>query len=356
VMNSILKTRRELSAGIEPDMLPEISPQSRPVSGAVTGLTLLLDFPDSPGTIPRSEVENCLNLHGYANFGCNGSVRDYFSDVSGGLLDYTNHITEYYTAIHNKSYYTDPSIRYGVRARELIREALAYLDEAVDFDFSALTTDADGNILAINALYAGEVDNSWSEGLWPHKWILFPVFRTDGVRSRSYQITAIRNDLSLRVFCHENGHMLLGWPDLYDYGDESRGIGDYGLMGYGGHNDNPVPPCAHLRIMAGWDTVIDITDASPGETFTHTQGSQTTFLYTHPANPFEYYLFESRIKTGRNASIMEEKVTCSAMVILICSTRIHSRIQTGGAVGNRVWLFGTSRSLAAAIPLLSGNQ
>jgi len=64
-------------------------------------------------------------------------VRDYYYDVSNGNLTYTNHVTAYYTALHERSYYTDPNIGYGTRARELINEALLWLDDTAgqNFDF-----------------------------------------------------------------------------------------------------------------------------------------------------------------------------------------------------------------------------
>ena len=40
----------------------------------------------------------------------------------------------------------------------------------------------------------------------------------DGVSTYRYQITNIGNSLTLATFCHENGHMICFWPDLYDYG------------------------------------------------------------------------------------------------------------------------------------------
>ena len=49
------------------------------------------------------------------------------------------------------------------------------------------------------------------------------------------------DDLSIGTFCHENGHLLCRFPDMYDYGErdgdtvESAGIGGYCLMGSGNH-------------------------------------------------------------------------------------------------------------------------
>lgn len=277
---------------------------SESLTGPVLGLTLLIEFPDEPATIPKAEIENYLNQNGYSNYENNGSVRDYFHDVSGGLLDYTNYVTDYYTAAHNKDYYTDESIPYGNRACELIREALFWLD-GQGFDFSTLSTDG-GYILAINAFYAGGRDNVWAEGLWPHMGYLWPVFSADGVNSRYYQITNIGDKLKLRTFCHENGHMICHWPDLYDYGGESRGIGNYGLMAGGASNKNPVPPNPSFRSQSGWETIIDITNIAPGSLLSHTANSLTTYRYSHPNNPDEYFLIESRTRYGRNAAIPDE--------------------------------------------------
>ena len=43
-----------------------------------------------------------------------------------------------------------------------------------------------------------------------------------GKKVYKYQITNIGSSLALGTFCHENGHMLCGFPDIYDYGYDSR--------------------------------------------------------------------------------------------------------------------------------------
>ncbi len=282
------------------------SAPAAPLSGSVLGLTLLIDFPDVPGTITRNDVNDYANLDGYSGYGNNGSVMNYFEDISNGSLDYTNHVVEYYTASHNKSYYTNESISYGTRAKELIDEALDDLDD-LGFDFSILSTDASDYILAINAFYAGEADNAWAQGLWPHQgWLNSRTF--DGVTTRQYQISNMGNALGLSIFCHENGHMICDWPDLYDYGGESSGAGNYCLMAEGAsaNSTNPVPPNPHYRNLKGWETVIEISTDLLGTLRTHIANSFTTYRYSHPSNPKEFFLIESRIKSGRNDYIPDE--------------------------------------------------
>jgi len=280
-----------------------------PISGSVLGLTLLIDFPDEPGTITESEVDAYLNSFGYNGFSNNGSIREYFSDVSNGNLDYTNVLAAYYTALHPKAYYNDTSINFGERARELILEALEALD-ADGFNFSQLSTNSYGQILSINVLYAGDRDVGWSKGLWPHQsWV--SGFSADGVSSSGYQITNMGTAMSIGTFCHENGHLLMDWPDLYDYdsGSGATGIGAYGLMSGGSFGDggrNPTPPNAYFRDLAGWETVTHLDNSASNGIFSHTANSNTSFKYTNPNNYGEHFWIESRIKSGRSASLPDE--------------------------------------------------
>jgi M6 family metalloprotease-like protein len=275
------------------------------LTGNVRGLTLLIDFADDVSVVPQAEVNNYLNQQGYTNFGNNGSVRDYFSDVSGGQLAYTNHTTAYYRALHPKTYYTDPAIGYTVRAQELIVEALQALD-AQGFDFSTLSVDENGSIRAINMFYAGYIQNAWSQGLWPHQSYMGGRFSADGVSAGAYQTTNIGETLALATFCHENGHMLFGWPDLYDYTYESTGAGYYCLMAYQGPSNNPVPPNPYLRSIAGWETATLIPASASPTTYTHVANSHTHFRYNNPAAENEFFLIESRRWEGRNAGMPDE--------------------------------------------------
>ena len=67
----------------------------------VWGLTLLINFPDEKSSIPKSQTEDFFNKQGY---GENGSISDYFQDVSNGKLIYFNRVTMYVTVSKNKSY------------------------------------------------------------------------------------------------------------------------------------------------------------------------------------------------------------------------------------------------------------
>ncbi|MFA6186761.1 MAG: M6 family metalloprotease domain-containing protein [Phycisphaerae bacterium] len=287
---------------------PDQANSPAPLLGQVVGLTLLIQFPDVSATISQADIDNYCNQVGYTGYGNNGSVRDYFYDVSNGNLTYTNYVTAYYTAQHNRSYYTDPSISYGIRAKELIKEALLWLDNpsGQNFNFGTISTDGGNYMLAINAFYAGAIQNNWAEGLWPHMSSMYGVFTSnEGVKSGVYQITNIGSSLVLGTFCHENGHMICDYPDLYDYGYESYGAGNYCLMAYGGSDYNPIPPNPYLRDIKGWESVTVFPPMSGVQYFLQSN-SNTSYKYLNPGNSHEFFYIDSRTKTGRNSSLPDE--------------------------------------------------
>jgi len=277
-----------------------------PLSGDVTGLTILVDFSDDEATITQSQINDFLNLEGYTGYGNNGSVRDYYYDVSSDKLIYTNGVTAYYRASQPKSYYNDANIAQGIRVKELINEALNHFDDQ-GLDFSQFSVDSSDNLLALNVYYAGARPSVWATGLWPHQSAFIgDGFSADGVTVRNYQITDISASLSLRTFCHENGHMICGWPDLYDYDYDSEGVGNFCIMSGGGDSKNPVPPCSYLRVLKEWDVVVDVT--VNGGSFVDSSNSYKTYLFRNEDNSSEYFLVESRLQTGRNIYLPDDGV------------------------------------------------
>ena len=303
-LSNILKKSSNAESGSNGDSegFPVLVP--RQVIGDVLGLTLLIDFPDEPATIPRMDIENLLNLHGYAENGNNGSVRDYFHDVSKGKLNYTNHVTHYYTALHNKDYYDNLNDESTNKAKELILEALNHLEQE-GFDFSILTADENNYVYAINAFYAGEPESGWANGLWPHMSWMKDEFIADGVKSDRYQITNIGAAPTIGTFCHESGHMLCGWDDTYDYTYFSQGCGKYDLMSYSSPK-NPVPPNPYFRMLAGWEQTIDLNAQPLNMKLFHTPNTNISYQYKNILNPREFFLIESRLKKDRNKNLPDQ--------------------------------------------------
>lgn len=283
---------------------PLLAPPQRETVGDFVGLCLLIDFPDAPGTIARDEVERFCDQEGYNGFGNNGSVRDFFLANSINRCRYANIVAPYYRAQRPKSYYTNEQIPQPQRAIELINEALAHW-RVQGFDFTPLTADNEGYVYAMNVYYAGPVVNNWAKGLWPHAHHLdAPVALTPGRSAFDYQFTAMGSELTLGTFCHENGHMLCDYPDLYDYGYESSGIGAYCLMCAGGNLSpkNPVPISAYLKRLSGW--AHSVTALTHGGQVTLAADSNDFAL--HARNGREYFLIENRRRSGRDAALPDE--------------------------------------------------
>lgn len=284
----------------------EISASVLPAS--VKGLTVIIQFPDQAGTISKTQVESFLNDLNYSGFGNAQSVRGYFRTVSAGKLDYQNSVTRYYTAKKNKAYYTDNSLSASVRSMELISEALNWLEYTEGFDFSTLTTNSSKQILGLNFFYTGEADSAWSKGLWPHMGGLSPKFCADGVCTSRYQITNMGSNMAIGTFVHESGHLLFGWPDLYDYDGSSEGsVAAFCLMGYGAigtqNKFKPTPPVGVLRHLAGWDSVIELNpklnSQAPAGLLSHTSESHQLYRWSNPANTAEAFYLEAIYQSGQ---------------------------------------------------------
>jgi len=283
----------------------------------VVGLTLLVEFPDQRSNIKRADMEDFCNREGGVN-GKNpaGSVRDYYYSVSNGLLDYVNIVTPFVMLDSNFAYY-DRGDNYQY-VPLFLTNALNKL-KASGFDISGVTTDiagAGGNrrevVMALNIFYAGSTKQGWSNGLWPHSGAMTgtPASVTvSGVRFYRYQLSNLGNGTvppNIGTFVHENGHLVMGWPDLYSYESpaHSNGVGNWCVM-----NSNsaatPQQPNAYLRDLAGWIDVTAITDASSG-IFRMPSNAHQAFKYSRNAK--ESYYIEARRRTSsavdsRNAAI-----------------------------------------------------
>lgn len=279
------------------------------VSGQMRGLTVIIDFSDAAGTITRPQVESFLNDANYTGFGNAQSVRGYFLAVSGNKLDYSNTVTRYYRAKRPKSYYADAGLDSGVRSQELIMEALNWVKGSEGIDFSTFSRDNSGHILGLNFFYAGEADSPWSKGLWPHMGWLGEKFCSNGACTGSYQISDMGKQLAIGTFVHESGHLIMGWPDLYDYDGSSQGsVANFCVMGFGGvgyeSQFRPTQPVGFLRYLAGWDTAVELNPAinrsAPSGRLSLAAAGHSLYRWSNPANAAEAFYVEAIHKSGQN--------------------------------------------------------
>lgn len=272
------------------------------VSGNIKGLCIVVDFSDEPATLPISEYENFCNDLNYSNFGNNGSLRTYYSDISGGILDYENVVYGIYRA--PKTFAQYDAMPYAQGAQQILGLALNWI-KSQGFDFSTLTINSNNTIQAMNLMYTGNPP-TWAEGMWHHKGY-YSGFSSNGVYSGDYNCSPANQPLELGVVAHENGHMIGKWPDTYKYDSSEDGIGTFDLMCAYGNIHNPVPPNPLFRSNVGWGKVIDVTNYN-GINY-DTANSMICYKYKNVNDTNEFFLLENRMKTDRSESIPDEGLT-----------------------------------------------
>ena len=306
-----------------------MAPPSRPTLGTVKGLTVLIDFPITGSSrttwssvhpsVTKEQLEELLNGEDCTLYGNASSVHSYYHDVSNGRLDYSMAVIGPVTAPNPRSYYDDTSVKGndGECARKLIGDIFKIIWNDANFKtkylplLQSLSTQ-DGVVRSLNIWFAGESATEWSRGLWAHKWAVGSTiastyqFTAGGktVSFGNYQITPITSTPGIYTFCHENGHMLCDFPDLYNYEESisgNRGVGHFSLMCGSADEANPPYFDAYLRTAAGW--VEPQLLPSAGGTVTVRNNHTDVWKYENPKDPSEYYLIENRQKTGRDASI-----------------------------------------------------
>lgn len=273
---------------------------SAPVTGTVNNILILLaDFSDSPADVPASDINTFLNAPGTNLYGLNGSVRDYFLDVSKGRLTLNfQPMTYYYRAAHPKSYYVGLGLPAGCRALAL--EVLNHL-EASGFDYSTIAKVPGTNRFFVGLLYAGSpISSAHRSGL---------TFSADGVSCRYYFTDAIGQFSSsprMGIFNHELGHTITEWIDLYQvpYAGMGSGVGENCLMSSIMLNTNPVPPSPYLRDVSGWLVTRTVDTVTPCLSVTIKANTYEAYKLVNPANPREVFYLEAVQKKDRYEGLL----------------------------------------------------
>ena len=291
-------------------------------SGTVRGLTILVEFQDVFTTVTQADVSDLLNAQNYTRNGNFSSAREYFRTVSSGKLDYGNDVVGPFRLSQNRAFYLN---------NLLVKEALD-LAVASGVNLGNYDSRREGILDALNIMYAGQTQ--YEGDLWPHN--SFIDLRYGAIATNLYLLTSAGRssaDLSIGTFCHENGHLLCRFPDMYDYGPVNRegdgvksaGIGSYCLMGSGNHLNSgrtPAPVCAYLRDLVGWCNTEIVLNSAADVQAVH--GDYDTVLKFNTAAPNEYFLVENRAKLG-----LDQHLPSSGLAIYHCDTLGSNEFQQG---------------------------
>jgi len=300
---------------LPPDAFPFGTPETvmrasgldrAPLRGAVRVIVVLADTSDKPMTRTAQSFRDLFFSTGVVP---TGSVREYFREVSNGLVDVVGEVVGPYRLPQTMAWYANGNFGIGrpsgtTRARDMAAHALALADPHVSF--GPYDNDGNGYVDAFIVVHSGrggeETGNSGD--IWSHKWVLPSQVTTD--TTKVYGYLTIPEDAKLGVSAHELGHLLFGFPDLYDTDNTSEGVGNWCLMGGGSWNgggNTPAHPSAWCKANQGWVTVNNITANGTISIPDVKSSHQVHRLWKDGAAGPEYFLLENRQKTGFDAQL-----------------------------------------------------
>nr|VFJ91820.1 MAG: M6 family metalloprotease domain-containing protein [Candidatus Kentron sp. LFY] len=294
--------------------------------GKVRGLTIMIDFQDEQTSITQNQINEFLNGDDFTAYGNYCSVKEYFEIMSGCKLKYTNEVVGPVRLSKNKMYY---------HHNPCMKEALDKAVSKFNLDLSKFDSKDRGVIDAINFVYAGQVIyRGW---LHPHNHNMDAHGNStyNGTKADLYTIQnlgRVAADMKIGTFCHEAGHLICRFPDLYDYGnrdedfDPSEGFGRYCLMGSGNHLGGgrvPAPICAYLRELADWTEEVSLNEDS---TFQIEHGKYNCVYKYKISKSNEYFLIENRMRMG-----LDKYCPSSGLGVYHCDTRGSNEWQDGTA-------------------------
>ncbi len=276
-----------------------------PLRGAVRVVVVLVDFSDKAMGAGAADRFNQL----FFSTGelPHGSVKEYFADVSGGLIDIQGEVVGPYRMPRTIAAYAgaDNGMQGGTpNARTMANDAATLANP--DVDFTPYDNDGNGFVDAFIVVHAGRggEETGSAADIWSHKWVLPNERSVDSTKIFAY--LTIPEDAKLGVTAHELGHLVFGWPDLYDTDNTSEGIGNWCLMasgswGLGG--DRPTHPSAWCKSTQGWVNVISQTN-NADVTINDVKTSRTAYrLWKDGGGGTEYFLVENRQQDGYDASL-----------------------------------------------------
>lgn len=305
----------------------EPQPALVPPTGTMQNLVILVNFSDLAIQYTRQQFDDLFNQIGYtgsedpATQGAVGSVKDYYLEVSRNQLTVQSTVVEPVTLDNGYAYYgANDASGDDVRPQQMVVEALNKLN-ARGFDFTTVDGDGDGWIDGLTVIHAGggeEYSGNDPNYIWSHKWSIwkpgFRYYKYDGIIVYDYHTEPARRGWDsgtdqgitrVGVICHETGHFL-GLPDLYDYGYDSEGVGNFCLMAGGSWNGyygtRPAHMSAWCKTDIGWVTPTVISSGG-GYSISQVVTGGEIFKLRGNFQSNEYFLVENRQGVGFDASL-----------------------------------------------------
>jgi immune inhibitor A len=276
-----------------------------PLRGTVRVIVVLVDFSDKPMTATTAHFKNLFFSTGVI---ATGSVREYYKEVTHGLIDIQGEVVGPFRMPKKLSEYAHGASGMGgtaPNAQTMARDAAVAANPSVNF--TPYDNDGNGYVDAFIVVHAGSGAEQTGNvnDIWSHKWVLSGgAYAADATKIYGY--LTIPEDAKIGVCAHELGHLLFGFPDLYDTDNSSEGIGNWCLMAagsWGGGGDTPCHPSAWCKANQGW---VSVTNRTTNGTLSipDVKSSLTVYrLWKDGTAGSEYFLLENRQRTGFDKSL-----------------------------------------------------
>lgn len=261
-------------------------------------LVLCVDFSDKPATVPVSTINNRF-------FSTTGNTfLNYYKEVSYTRWTPTGEVRGWYRAPRNYGYYINNNYGYGTYPNNVTKLVEDTIDLAIadpGINWALFDTNGNGKIDNIAVVHAGS-EAAWTgntNDFWAHVSTISPQKSAGG--KSIYRYVLVSEHMSpgaaqrTGVDTHEFGH-LLNLPDLYDYSNNSNGVGNYSLMANGCWANNGITP-VHLDAWSKYKLgFMDVTTDPQGSvTINDAERNAVSMKYT-TTDPKEYFLLENRQK------------------------------------------------------------
>ena len=287
-----------------------------PTRGEVRVPILLVQYADVKfsSSNPKETFQERINGVGYTAEGGCGSIREYFVEQSGGLLNPQFEIIGPITLDRDMEYYgANDKNGNDLHPREMVSDACRKAYSAESVNFARYDNNKDGYVDILYVIYAGYGEASHPDMLentiWPHQWELEPILKLGGVSISRY---ACNNELDsykgttldgIGTFCHEFSHCL-GLPDFYDTSSSGKafGMSSWSIMDQGCYNNNGHTPCnynAYEKDFLGWISLVEL-NAPTQVTLKPLNKGGEAYKIVNDKNRNEFYVVEHFSKDSWN--------------------------------------------------------
>ncbi len=296
--DALLRPGNSFPLGMSASRVKSIAADRSPLQGTVRVIVVLVDFSDKQFANTKKQYQDLFFSEGMLP---TGSVKEYYKEVTNGLVDIAGEIVGPYRMPRTLAAYAHGESGTGdaaPNARTMAQDAAKAANSAVDF--SLYDNDHDGYVDAFVVIHAGKGGEETGQGsdIWSHKWVLPGVYNADGTHVYAY--LTVPEDCKLGVCAHELGHLLFGFPDLYDTDYTSEGIGDWCLMAGGSWNNGgltPAHPCGWCKAQQNWVNTVTVSANKKGVAIPDVKDSKTIYrLWKDGGSGNEYFLAENRTK------------------------------------------------------------